>query len=700
MDTRYPELEPRQVDDALKWVAQNAAALGAPGWFVAGALGLAGTAAGAAAFLSSIGVILSMSSDVSAPAAVRLAAANAAKMREMGAVTTPWATEVLPALTDDQIRGLSDLEANAILASHYRAMGMWTAAEAVLLPAEVSRLRTDLLAALAGATQQQYQATERAAQYQVEAMLASGEAVAHEITNLVSAGNTNALLLYDAIGGLGGTLALSSHIDQDLLRSLLSSEFGALWQGITGGMERSDAVNARGIDSLRTAIEGLELRAGDVTVQAPPAPNVSITAPIETGALGTTIAAALPAVGVAMAAAIAATAGSSAHAGQQARYGCMGGFSGSLVGIISALLPTGIAATVLLTDNPIRQKIQEQLDTIIGNMCDPAAFTSPAREADAVSNATRRLTQAVGYGMEAQMIAYIAESSTPLKQMGFGQLAGFVGDLAGFKRIAAGLMGTLEDAAIYQPLRWKANREFRPTLPNSQQLALMYQKRSLTRAELEDFNERSGLPDLYNERLPGFIFNDPNPGMLIRAFQLAPPSGDLRASADDLKIMEIAGIDPADPDWYYKLKFAKSGLDDTDVEAFVPIVKMGLLRREQTLRYDAITRLYRDGYKSRAWAEEELALANAPADRTEYRLAAIDLQRDYKLASDARAIAITAMGRGVITRATARELLESLGMDAQRIEVEVLKGTLGLLPTQRLTVATEDDILGEAGVTL
>ncbi|MDP2955464.1 MAG: hypothetical protein Q8N53_03515, partial [Longimicrobiales bacterium] len=232
-------------------------------------------------------------------------------------------------------------------------------------------------------------------------------------------------------------------------------------------------------------------------------------------------------------------------------------------------------------------------------------------------------------------------------------------------------------------------------IPDDRQLTLMYQKRSLTREELSDYQERLGLPDLYIDRLPGFIFNDPNPSLIIRAFQIAEP-GAVEFSKDDLEIMKIARITPTDPDAYYKLKLAKSGLDDTDVRAFVPVIKMGILRREQTIRYSAVDRLYRDGRIGEDRARAEIDLARQPASVPDYRMGAMGLSREYQVLTDVKSAVLMAMSRGLISRAEAREQLGVLGMPGDRVELEVIKATLGMIPGVRLAVSRPEEILDEA----
>lgn len=372
-------------------------------------------------------------------------------------------------------------------------------------------------------------------------------------------------------------------------------------------------------------------------------------------------------------------AGVLAHAAQNARYGCQSGFLAPLLGVARQLLPQAIAGGVLILDNPIKDALKEQVSALLSSQLDPSRFPRPTDYEGAVGNASQRLLEAIGFGLTAQGIAYTAEAMTPLKQMGFNQLAGFLGQVAGFDRIAAGLMGTVENAAIYAPLRFEANKRFRPTLPNETQLALMFQKRSLTRAELNEFYEKAGLPELYVDRIPGFIYNDPSPSLLIRAFQLAPPAA-VEFGPDDLKIMEIAGIDPLEPNAYFKLKLAKAGLDPLDVQAFVPVLQMGLLRREQTLLYEQVSRLFREGYIDEARARQEIEAGQRPSTIVEFRLRALALGNEYEEKEDLRQLIGQAVAKGLITTGEAGEQLGALGMSQSRVRIHTLRAQMGLAP--------------------
>ena len=444
------------------------------------------------------------------------------------------------------------------------------------------------------------------------------------------------------------------------------------------------------IDAFRASFPpiNLHLPALNVVVQQPaitiPAPNVVVNNPpfpdISKGFMG--LGNVLGGVGVgsltfALSSALSATAGPRAHAGQQARYSCQGSFGPPLGEVSRNLLPSILSGSYLLFGSVIREGIESFIKSYILRQADPSQFSSPASEQTAVDSAAQRVVQAIAFGLQAHNIALSAEAMTPLKQMGFDQLGAFMAKMAGFDRISEGLVGTVEDAAIYQPLRWIANRRFRPRLPSDQIISLMYQKRSLTREELVDYLQRQGLDDTVINRTPGYIFNDPNPGLLIRAFQMAEP-GVVDFSQDDQEIMSIAGIDPTSPDAYFQLKFAKSGLDPTDVKAFVPVVRMGILRREQTLRYGQIERMNREGMITRERARVEIEAARVPTGVVEYRLAAMDLQVEYETLNEFRGLVLAAFSKEKLSASEASTALVDAGFNGQRVRLWMLSKLLGL----------------------
>lgn len=447
-----------------------------------------------------------------------------------------------------------------------------------------------------------------------------------------------------------------------------------------------------------------------VLVQAPPAPQVQVYPNIDTTPIAGALVGALPLLATGIAEAALARAGPSAHAAQQARYTCQGSFLDPLLQVARKVLPGAVTGAVLMFDGPVRQGLDALVQQIITAEINMERFRRVESYDDAVANASTRLTQAVGFGLQAQSIAYTAEAITPLKQMGFHQLAGFFADLAGFQRIAAGLMGTIEGAAIYTPLKHQAQARFRPEIPALPDLEEMYAKKEIP------FEAKSGILGLRNVlALHGLsdewaavyrehLWKDPRLGEVIRIGQFFNPmlvESTKFATPETQAWMERAGVGDwakLPGDWYYAWRAAKGGYDPRDVAVLVETAKRATARREQTLFLDAITREYRDGYITSDTARTLVLEAWEFSDPITARMRAMELQRDYKLLSDTRGCIALGVSKGLLTRDEGREQLAKLGLDPQRVDLEILKSTLGMIPGMRISISRPEEVLEEAGL--
>ena len=460
--------------------------------------------------------------------------------------------------------------------------------------------------------------------------------------------------------------------------------------------------------AINVAAPVVNVAAPNVMVQAAPAPNVLVQAPaVDMAALVVPLAASLALVGTQVATGLAANAGPRAHAAQQARYGCQSDFLGGLMGVVGKIGPQLATGLILATDNPIRQALDRLVASIITSELDLSRLVVPRTYDQAVANASTRLTQAVGFGLQAQAIAYTAEAMTPLKQMGFSQIAGFMGELAGFGRIAGGLMGTVETAAIYRPLQYEANKRFRPTVPGPGELSRLFERYEI-RAEgtpeapgFRDSMAVHGLPDYWIGALEEELGAHPGILQAVRlsaAFPIrrlpgyaTPPA----AVRDWLTRAGFSGDLVDSPDWYFTWAAAKGGMDPVDLPLVVQVARRAQARVERSAYLGVVSTLVRDGFLGLEAARKELEAAYEFTDPWDARLKVWERQRDQKLLSDTRAVVIMSMSRGLITRGEARDQLGQLGMDGQRAELEVLKGTLGMLPGMKISISAPEEVLEE-----
>jgi len=447
-----------------------------------------------------------------------------------------------------------------------------------------------------------------------------------------------------------------------------------------------------------------------VNVEAPPAPNVWVTPQLSIGALEASLLTLPLTLSQTLVGALTASAGGMSHAAALGRNACYGSTTAAL---LANMLPTALgffSMRALQSDTGIGGWVKDRAADWIDGLVDPRKYTHVETIDDLVDNASKKLRDAMSFGLQAHMWAVLAESNFVLKSLGLGQVAGFMADMAGFQRLAKATIGEVETAALTTPAKYLANQQLRPNIPGMGDLEMMYAKKEIP------FNAREGniglsqalalqgysdeWANIYKEHL----FMDPRLGEVIRIGQFFSPAlvpALAKAPPNEGKWLEERGVS-ADvingPDWYFYWRAMKGGYSPADVPIIAETAKRATVRREQTLFLDAATRLVRDGYKTAAQGEVLITEAWALSNPITARLRAIELQQDYKLLQDTKSIIIMSMARGLITRAEAREQLGILGLDGQRVEIEVLKGTLGMLPGMRLEISRPEEVLEEAGM--
>lgn len=133
--------------------------------------------------------------------------------------------------------------------------------------------------------------------------------------------------------------------------------------------------------------------------------------------------------------------------------------------------------------------------------------------------ASQLLTTAAGLGMSAHLIATVAEKIHGTKNLGFGQLAAFLVDLAGFEGIARNSFGVQFEAALRSPALRRANNRFRPELPDSGRFDQLFLERLVSEGDAARFYAERGWTDgMINAHLTA-VFKEPSPRELAMVFE-------------------------------------------------------------------------------------------------------------------------------------------------------------------------------------
>jgi len=447
------------------------------------------------------------------------------------------------------------------------------------------------------------------------------------------------------------------------------------------------------------------------------------------GALGISAAGGLTAAGTALFQQM----GNARHRGA---LGCTGTTAATmLAGVARAALPLAIP-TVLLTTDTGRALIDKVGGQFFDLILTGADLPEPMTLGQAPEAASRLMVEKMALGSSAHLWAASMEAMAPMKNLGLHQLAAGLADLAGFERLGNFTLGSVEEHAVGRPMRQWAGRKYRTTLPSVQDIILGYAKREIPPGPIpegsppraayseppegaEDWTfyelmSRHGYADPFIRMMSHHVYRDPSFGHLIRLGQYYNP-----AIAPETKeptpfverwfkarpwLFEQLGIDEETwrKNWWLWYKAANIGLEPADVRVVVATLQRAVLRREQTLFLDATTRLYRDGFidkdQLRPLTEEAWGIIPGPdgemtfsGDPIAARIRATELRTDYHVRAEIRDLTLRAVKVGVMTEDDARRTLRDAGMPAHRIDLEILRQKLGLLPGIRLTIPLADE---------
>ena len=425
------------------------------------------------------------------------------------------------------------------------------------------------------------------------------------------------------------------------------------------------------------------------------------------------------------------------NAQSKGRLGCFqSSFAATAGSILRVAGPMALPFVALKTDLGRRF-----IDSVGGQFFDlileGADLKEPGNIETVRADAARLLTQKIGLGAAAHMWSAAMEAASPLKTLGLSQFAGQLADLAGFSRLANLTLGAVETAAIGEPMRQDANRRYQTINPSLFDVQMAYAKKELPPgpipegfppraghteadpdepwANLYEVMKREGMPDWWIRTASHHMYLDPRSFELIRIGQFFNPELDERSAGAtrfmkewiDARpwLLEEIGItrDEWDEDPWFYFKSSVSGYEPSDTRIIVETVKRAVLRREQSLFLDATTRLYRDGFigdeellklTTEAWGAkpEDDGTYNFRGDPIRARVRATELRTEHEVRKDVQQLYLRAMKVGVVTEDHVQQTLGDLGMPADRINLEILRTKLGLLPGVRLAIDIDGSI--------
>jgi len=348
------------------------------------------------------------------------------------------------------------------------------------------------------------------------------------------------------------------------------------------------------------------------------------------------------------------------HAMSQGRAQCIGITSLGMLGQLG-MAAGALSLPIIFNQVPYLREIQAgAFEWLLELWLGPLRQKGQVRPEDGPEMAVALLNATVAMGMAAHMAAVAGEAAAPLKHMGLGYVAGFLGELAGWSRIATGTVGIIETLAISQPMRYYVNSLLRPYLPTVRDLQELRSRRTIDEATWWAEMGYWGYGDRYH---PWFseLTNTP-----LRYFAL-------RA---------IAGAGFWDED-FFRQETLRSGYSDPAVQALLRMFRSESERRSRERSLSPLRRLYREGWLGDDEAREELKRLELSDANIEWELLAWQRERDYDFREDQARVILRGFTRGLITRNDALSSLITLGMSPDRARLRIILEQMGLLPRAR-----------------
>ena len=330
--------------------------------------------------------------------------------------------------------------------------------------------------------------------------------------------------------------------------------------------------------------------------------------------------------------------------------------------------------------------------------------------------------KATQLGVEAQFISATVEAFQPLKSIGFGYLAAFLGDMAGFAKIGGAMMGTIETQALARPFGYFSNNKTRTLLPTIREAMSLYGDRKLERPDFDQLLAYNGLARGYEDSYADMSYR-PVSYFMLRALA---DSGDydeeyvhealehatynnktIGKMKDMLKSMSQGEFktlftgyamtrfrDGQDNETQLSTNLVLSGVRDFLIQRYIDAAKLqkdhdAWLETQKAAQEKpkelvpvmlstAISR-YKEGWDNESKFTYNLTFLGVDPRLLDRYVYAADLEADYDDKLDYLAVLKDAVAKGAIEPPAMQQLLVEKGMREAKAELYAERAALGLL---------------------
>lgn len=301
---------------------------------------------------------------------------------------------------------------------------------------------------------------------------------------------------------------------------------------------------------------------------------------------------------------------------------------------------------------------------------------------DPTGHALGLIRQAFVSGLQAHTIATLVEMVPWVKHLGVNQLAGYVGELADFRRVLNHSYDVYLQQTLAFPIRYHVNLSCRPLIPPLGTVQFMQRKRGIPADQARRWYGMHGLADSIIDQLMAFNWSDPSPFLLRRMSEIGivteDPTGDLLAYVQEFGIeVDTRGF------WWLYAKNLLAGYDWTDARIIANSMLLSILGPARTQLKTGVRRRVRLGWAGAGWVTDQLDPWNVRADEIELLMQAEEVDFVTDILEDQVRIYRDLRRSGQIDEQEQRTGLLSMGLDTRRVEAEAIRDGLHVKAPRR-----------------
>lgn len=264
------------------------------------------------------------------------------------------------------------------------------------------------------------------------------------------------------------------------------------------------------------------------------------------------------------------------------------------------------------------------------------------------ANSATLLVDLMNRGLNASLLTKIPELFHPLKHLGFGQMAAFSADLAGFGPVAGAIHSPAVNAAIGTPQRYAMNARFQPTLPSEGDLEELFRKKQITAEDYLSLMSYHG----YSARWSSLKLSNIHKDLTL---------GDISRVIEDTDM---------GADWILRM-VQQRGLNDEDSALVADSLTQKITRTERGRVIAAALAGYQQGIGSREDLLLELESLGLRPEKINLLVRGADLRAAQDYAEEAQKMVLQQYRDDQITEGELSLSLSMLGYRPERVEIVV-----------------------------